>query len=199
MSREGEHHGLDVIASLRSAAILIMASIALEGCSTVKDTFALRKSSETRPMGAGRFEVTESGNNYVENRQDVYNRWEQRASAACGGAYKVVSRNYDQTQTPLVLVNGVIECEHVASPPPAQVTAPAAAPAASPTAQGSGRQQEMNLAQAQARLLALGYQPGPADGRMGPRTLEALQKFQRDRKLAVTGHLDPQTVNELSR
>jgi hypothetical protein len=39
---------------------------------------------------------------------------------------------------------------------------------------------------AQERLLALGYQPGSADGVMGARAIAALKKFQSDRGLPVT-------------
>jgi hypothetical protein len=50
---------------------------------------------------------------------------------------------------------------------------------------------------AQERLLALGYQPGAADGVMGPKAVAALEKFQADRGLPVTGQLDRKTLNAL--
>lgn len=197
-----ERRNVPPITAARAVGVLLLAVLVVtSGCSSVKDTFALRKSSETRPLGPGRFDVTESGNNYVENRQDVYNRWEQRAASACGSSsYTVVSRNYDQSQTPLVLVNGVIECS---TAPPRAATSPTPAPSATlpapiaPVAQPAAASREMSVAQAQSKLLALGYQIGAPDGRMGPRTAEALHKFQRDRKIPATGRLDAQTVEEL--
>ena len=47
---------------------------------------------------------------------------------------------------------------------------------------------------AQERLLALGYQPGSADGVMGTRAIAALKKFQSDHSLPVTGQLDRKTL-----
>jgi peptidoglycan hydrolase-like protein with peptidoglycan-binding domain len=50
---------------------------------------------------------------------------------------------------------------------------------------------------AQERLLALGYQPGAADGVMGAKGIAALKKFQADRSLPVTGQLDRKTLDAL--
>ena len=48
---------------------------------------------------------------------------------------------------------------------------------------------------AQARLKNLGYDPGPVDGILGPRTSGAISRFQRDTKgLSVTGKLDAATI-----
>lgn len=52
---------------------------------------------------------------------------------------------------------------------------------------------------AQARLLNLGYDPGPIDGLMGPRTAAALRRFQHDQKIGVTGQLDDQAKSALVR
>jgi peptidoglycan hydrolase-like protein with peptidoglycan-binding domain len=56
----------------------------------------------------------------------------------------------------------------------------------------------MTVQQSQIRLRALGYDPGAADGAVGAKTTTALKKFQADRKLAVTGRLDPETVAALN-
>jgi localization factor PodJL len=45
----------------------------------------------------------------------------------------------------------------------------------------------------QEHLHALGYQPGPRDGILGPRTRAALRQYQADRGLTVTGNLDTAT------
>lgn len=69
----------------------------------------------------------------------------------------------------------------------AQSTAPATSTsAAKKTIQG-----------AQERLLALGYQPGTADGVMGAKAIAALKKFQADHGLPPTGQLDQKTLAAL--
>jgi ankyrin repeat protein len=50
---------------------------------------------------------------------------------------------------------------------------------------------------AQERLLALGYQPGAADGVMGAKAITALKKFQSDHSLPATGLLDRTTLDAL--
>jgi hypothetical protein len=50
---------------------------------------------------------------------------------------------------------------------------------------------------AQRALIKLGYDVR-ADGMLGPGTRQAIQKFERDRALAVTGELSHRTVRELS-
>ncbi len=50
---------------------------------------------------------------------------------------------------------------------------------------------------AQRTLRDLGYQPGPIDGVMGPRTQTALRSYQRTEGLPVTGRLDPETMARL--
>lgn len=48
-------------------------------------------------------------------------------------------------------------------------------------------------------LTALGYDPGPQDGVFGPRTLEAVRRFQKDSGIAVDGVVGPRTVESLER
>jgi len=90
----------------------------------------------------------------------------------------------------------------VASPPQARTPAPA-----EPTVGSSVLAEQrtamlpqvapMTIVEAQKRLAALGYEPGSPDGKMGSRTVGALQKFQRDRGISVTGKLDSATEGEL--
>lgn len=47
-----------------------------------------------------------------------------------------------------------------------------------------------SLADVQAMLVALGYNPGPVDGQFGQRTRDAISQFQRDRGLPVNGDVD---------
>jgi hypothetical protein len=49
----------------------------------------------------------------------------------------------------------------------------------------------------QTRLGELGYAPGPADGLAGKRTRQALERFQKDQGLPVTGTLDETTKARL--
>jgi N-acetylmuramoyl-L-alanine amidase len=50
---------------------------------------------------------------------------------------------------------------------------------------------------AQGRLANLGYDVGPIDGAMGPRTRAAIRAFQRDFRLKRTGKLDRPTLDKL--
>lgn len=60
-------------------------------------------------------------------------------------------------------------------------------------------QTAMSVSAAQSALARLGYKPGAADGILGPRTTEALSRFQRDQGLTVTGALDAVTSQALGR
>ena len=60
---------------------------------------------------------------------------------------------------------------------------------------GSGNQ----VAVAQRRLAAKGYDPGPPDGKLGRRTVTAIKDFQGDRGLARDGKLSPQVMDLLNR
>lgn len=64
-------------------------------------------------------------------------------------------------------------------------------------ATGGSSPQSMTIAQIQQRLSQLGYKPGPADGKMGKNTIEALKKFQQDNNLTNTGRADNETVAKL--
>jgi S1-C subfamily serine protease len=70
------------------------------------------------------------------------------------------------------------------------------APAPAASAQTPADSQS-GVAAAQRALAALGYDPGPADGVMGPRTREAIVAFQRDRGLPTTGAVDEATAAAL--
>src|SRR5918999_3342918 len=51
----------------------------------------------------------------------------------------------------------------------------------------------------QRRLAAAGHQPGPVDGRIGPRTEAALAELQQAAKLQASGAVDPATRRVLAR
>lgn len=59
-------------------------------------------------------------------------------------------------------------------------------------------EQRQDVRQAQEMLNALGYDAGPADGLMGPRTRAAIEAFQRDYGRQATGTLDDRTLRVLA-
>ncbi len=54
------------------------------------------------------------------------------------------------------------------------------------------------VSSAQRALTKLGYGPLKSDGLMGVGTRQAIEKFERDRRLPVTGELNPKTIRELA-
>lgn len=50
----------------------------------------------------------------------------------------------------------------------------------------------------QMLLSGAGYDPGPIDGAMGPRTATAIREFQRRFGLPVTGEVDPSLITKLT-
>jgi localization factor PodJL len=53
------------------------------------------------------------------------------------------------------------------------------------------------IGQAQAQLIRLGFDPGPADGKLGPKTRQAVEAFQATAGLTVTGKIDAALVEAL--
>lgn len=49
----------------------------------------------------------------------------------------------------------------------------------------------------QQSLSDKGFNPGPADGRLGPRTRAGIRQYQKSENLAVTGRLDAETAGKL--
>ena len=49
----------------------------------------------------------------------------------------------------------------------------------------------------QARLSHLCFQPGPVDGQVGPRTRDAIRRFQAQQGIDVTGEIDDATRDRL--
>lgn len=56
---------------------------------------------------------------------------------------------------------------------------------------------EEETAAVQRRLSDLGFEPGPIDGLMGPRTRKAVSAFQRANSLSPNGRLNAKTLNTL--
>lgn len=95
-----------------------------------------------------------------------------------------------------------------AAPAASDNSTPAAPDAARPAARDSIGQLIRNVGiaeddgarvlAAQRALLKLGYGPLKADGIAGTETRRALERFERDRKLPVTGEFGPRVLRELS-
>jgi hypothetical protein len=71
-----------------------------------------------------------------------------------------------------------------------QASNPRASPEGGPPASA-------HLRQVQARLQAVGFAPGAADGRLGPQTRAALRQYQQRNGLPITGVPDRQTLQAL--
>jgi hypothetical protein len=94
------------------------------------------------------------------------------------------------------------------SVPPLAVTPPARpAPArdligdlirSGETGSAATKEPSLKIMAAQKALTKLGYGALKSDGVIGPGTRQAIEKFEKDRKLAVTGELSPRTTRELS-
>jgi len=61
-----------------------------------------------------------------------------------------------------------------------------------------GRPDTALIRQVQAGLRHIGFDPGPVDGRPGPRTTAALRQFQASHGLGVTGKVDDETLAALA-
>jgi peptidoglycan hydrolase-like protein with peptidoglycan-binding domain len=70
----------------------------------------------------------------------------------------------------------------------------AGAPRAAPVAAASTGSVVKDV---QASLAAAGYDPGPADGRMGAKTRAAIIRYQQEKGLAVDGTPSPQLLQHL--
>ena len=73
-------------------------------------------------------------------------------------------------------------------PAPTTSAGDAPAPALSPSPPSTPAVSRMQ--QVQARLKAAGFDPGTPDGTLGPKTRDALRRYQRTRGLPATGELD---------
>lgn len=56
---------------------------------------------------------------------------------------------------------------------------------------------QSSIRQTQEALVARGYDPGPTDGLVGPKTQDAVRSFQRDHSLTVSGHVNSETATAL--
>jgi peptidoglycan hydrolase-like protein with peptidoglycan-binding domain len=97
---------------------------------------------------------------------------------------------------------GAPESGKSATPPATTTpTPPPGAPPPTPRPQANepppAIDEGMSSFELQERLNQLGYKVGAVDGVLGPRTVEALKKYQSDNNLPPTGALDVQTIKKL--
>ena len=82
---------------------------------------------------------------------------------------------------------------------PAGPAASSPRPAPAQSAEPGSAMSRMGIKEAQLILNRLGFKAGKADGRLGPRTSNALKAFQHAKGLEQTGQLDPATERALRR
>ncbi len=70
-------------------------------------------------------------------------------------------------------------------------------PVNAPSGTQTSLQGEATVRQVQEALQKAGYDPGPIDGIMGPRTEQALSRFQQANGLSSSANLDAQTLSAL--
>lgn len=70
---------------------------------------------------------------------------------------------------------------------------------AQPPVRAAAGKTDNQIAFVQQRLAAKGYDPGPADGKLGHRTVTAIKDYQADRGLPRDGRLSPQLLDLLGR
>jgi peptidoglycan hydrolase-like protein with peptidoglycan-binding domain len=61
----------------------------------------------------------------------------------------------------------------------------------------TGKKGDDDVTKAQQALADKGFNPGPVDGKMGPKTKAAITAFQTKENLKVTGRLDKETKDKL--
>ena len=101
----------------------------------------------------------------------------------------VAAESPKQPQTSEAIASRNVETSPPVSVAPKSVTTPESGPIR--------KGEAMPVADIQRRLRDLGYDAGPVDGKMGKGTIGALNKFQQDNNLAVTGQADAATVDRL--
>jgi osmotically inducible lipoprotein OsmB len=67
------------------------------------------------------------------------------------------------------------------------LTTPSQVNLGKPAYRGGGSGGNATVRDIQAGLLRLGYNPGPADGRMGPKTSAAIRQYEQDNSMQVDG------------
>lgn len=168
----------------RAAAFLSLLPLLLAGClddSSAVEARRERKRRETE--SAARMLQLEDDVKRLQDEQTVLKRdlVEERQAA-------------DQFRTRIARA-----VEDLSKAPPRREAAaptPVRAPAA-PKPPKLAEGADPDVAQIQTALRKAGYDPGPVDGKIGDRTKQALQKFQKDNGLEPDGVAGPRTRAKL--
>jgi peptidoglycan hydrolase-like protein with peptidoglycan-binding domain len=83
------------------------------------------------------------------------------------------------------------------SPAPSRPAPPPSPPPRMPPQDMGVNVDGMTVFELQERLNELGYKVGTVDGVMGPRTVDALKKYQGDNKINASGTVDADTIKKL--
>ena len=108
------------------------------------------------------------------------------------------ARPADRTLDSRLFENKAAEVKPVAEPPKAAAPRAAAAPSAARDPVGDLINNTRRVSSVQRALTEYGYGQLKTTGNIGPETQAAIQKFERERKMQVTGQLSERLVRELS-
>lgn len=120
-----------------------------------------------------------------------YTRAAARGHVEAGTARDLLARHMTAEELARARTMAANEPAAPGAPPPAP------APVAAPVAAAEAPATAADIQEAQHRLQALGYGPGPADGRLGPRTRAAVRAYQAQAGLAVNGDVTPDLLSRL--
>jgi putative peptidoglycan binding protein len=123
------------------------------------------------------------------------------AAAALYGAYLIGWSNAEPAHGTVALVPPTREVTALAAPPspsePASVMAPSIAPPPVPPVTVSRRFGNDEVREIQAKLEALGYDPGPVDGIFGAQTVAAVKRYEIATGREPTGAIDQRLLERL--
>jgi hypothetical protein len=68
---------------------------------------------------------------------------------------------------------------------------------AAETTETKQQDEKIIVTKVQKRLIELGYDPGPVDGCMGPKTTEAIRAYQSDNQMSPSGDITSELVESL--
>lgn len=172
---------------MRSLAALLLASTSLAGAAHAQEAQGFRIINRTGEVAIGLYaaEPGQQGRNLIAGRAMRPGQTAQvtRTGGGCIVDVRLVTAagtvfdraGVDVCATPEVTFGTVV----------------------TPVQASGGATSTEAIAAVQRALAALGHDPGPPDGQIGPRTQTAIAAFQRDRGLPETGLLDGQTLAAL--
>lgn len=129
------------------------------------------------------------------------------ALSACGSSSKSSSGKATTTTAPRVTTATTAAAAVPTTPATPASTLPTTPTTLTPTTSGYTTEPTTGalkkghsgnrVAAMQTKLKALGYDPGPADGKFGDKTESAVKKFQTDKRLTVDGIAGNQTLGAI--